>query len=190
MYKILLTTLFWLVGSYGSAQAYNGAPPRIDLNRLERQIHQQVNHERQKQGLAPLVQDEKLTLIARNHSQDMARHNYFSHIDMQGEDPAARGKRQGWNSKKQIDSRSWKTGLSENLYLGSLYSRILTTTENGRVVDKEYVWNNPDQLVNTIVQGWMESPQHRKNIFSPLIDRQGIGVAISGNRVYVTEDLY
>ena len=190
MYKILLTTLFWLVGSYCSAQAYNGAPPRIDLTRLERQIHQQINHERQKQGLAPLAQDEKLTVIARNHSEDMARYNIFSHINLKGEDPDARGKRQGWNLKKQIGPQSWKTGLAENIYLNSLYSGILTTKENGRVVDKEYVWNNQEQIAQTTVQGWMESPQHRKNILSPLIDRQGIGVAISGNRVYVTEDLY
>lgn len=182
--------LLWLAVSYGPAQAYNGAPPRIDPLQLERQIHRQINRVRQQYGLASLVQDEKLTVIARNHSQDMARYNFFSHINLQREDPAARGKRQGWDEKKQIGPDTWKTGLAENIYLNNLYSRILTTTQNGMIVDKEYVWNSQDQIVHTTVQGWMNSPHHRKNILSPLVERQGIGIAISGHSVYVTENLF
>jgi uncharacterized protein YkwD len=157
---------------------------------LEWLIHQQINRERQKYGLAPLDQDEKLTIIARKHSQDMARYNFFGHINLQGEDPAARSKRQGWNKKKQTGPNTWKIGLAENIFLNSLYNRILTTTQNGMIVDKEYIWNNQEQLVQTTVRGWMDSPHHRKNILSSLIERQGIGIAISGNSVYVTEDMF
>jgi len=190
MNKILLITLFWLAVYYCPAQAYEAATPRIDPNQLEQQIHQQINRERQKYGLPPLVQDEKLTVIARSHSQDMARHNFFGHINRHREDPAARGKRLGWNEKKQIGPQTWKSGLAENIYLNHLYSKVYTTTQNGRVVDKEYIWNNPDQLVQTTVQGWMDSPAHRKNILSPLSERQGVGVAISGTSVFVTENLF
>jgi len=38
-----------------------------------------VNQERQRQGLAPLVADAKLTQLARQKSQDMVNKNYFSH---------------------------------------------------------------------------------------------------------------
>jgi uncharacterized protein YkwD len=190
MNKLALITLIWLVASYCQADSYEGTTLRIDPLQLERRIHQEVNRERQKYGLGPLEQDEKLTEIARNHSQDMARYNFFSHINPRHEDPTARGKRQGWNEKKQIGPRTWKTGLAENIFLNSLYNKILTTRQNGVTVSREYLWNNPEQLAQTTVQGWMDSPAHRRNILSPQIDRQGIGVAISGNDVYVTEDLF
>ncbi len=101
MNKIPLMALLWLMTSYCPAKAYADTSPRINPVQLERQIHQQINRERQRYGLAPLVQDEKLTVIARNHSQDMARYNFFSHINPQGEDPAERGKRQGWDKKSR-----------------------------------------------------------------------------------------
>lgn len=190
MNKIPLMALLWLMAFYCPAKAYADRAPRIDPIQLERQIHQQINRERQRYGLAPLVQDEKLTVIARNHSQDMARFNFFSHINPQGEGPAERGKRQGWDKKKQTGPNTWKTGLSENIFLNCLYSRILTTTRNGIAVGREYIWKSQEELAQTTVQGWMDSPSHRQNILSPLIDRQGIGVAISGNDVYVTEDMF
>lgn len=190
MNKLALMTLLWLVAFYCPVYAYEGTKLRIDPLQLERLIHQEVNRERKKYGLAPLARDEKLTEIARNHSQDMARYNFFSHINSRHEDPTARGKRQGWNEMKQIGPRTLKTGLAENIFLNSLYSKILTTRQNGVTVSREYLWNNPDQLAQTTVQGWMDSPPHRKNILSPQVDRQGIGVAISGNDVYVTEDLF
>lgn len=92
--------------------------------------------------------------------------------------------------KKQIGPNTWKVGLSENIFLNSLYNKVLTTVRDGIAVDREYIWNDQDQIVQTTVQGWMDSPSHRKNILSPLIERQGIGVAISGNDVYVTEDMF
>jgi uncharacterized protein YkwD len=190
MNKIPLMALLWLMAFYCPVNAFAGTPPRIDPVQLERQIHRQINRERQRHGLAPLVQDEKLTVIARNHSQDMARFNFFSHINPQGEGPAERGKRQGWDKKKRIGPNTWKTGLSENIFLNSLYNRIVITTRNGIAAGREYIWKSQEELAQTTVQGWMDSPSHRKNILSPLIDRQGIGVAISGNDVYVTEDMF
>jgi uncharacterized protein YkwD len=190
MNKILLMPLLWLMVSYGPAKAGAIIAPRINPVQLEYQIHLQVNRERQKYGLAPLVQDEKLAFIARNHSLDMARYNFFSHINPLGEGPAERGKRQGWNRQKQIGPNTLRTGLSENIFQNSLYSTILKTIQDGITVDQEYVWYSLEQIAQTTVQSWMDSPPHRKNILSPLIDRQGIGVAISGNDVYVTEDMF
>lgn len=175
---------------YCPAKADAITAPQINSVQLEYQIHQQINRERQKYGLAPLVQDEKLTFIARNHSLDMARYNFFSHINLLGEGPAERGKRQGWNEQKQIGSNTLRTGLSENIFQNSLYSKILKTIQDGITVDQEYIWYSQDQIAQTTVQGWMDSPSHRKNILSPLNDRQGIGVAISGNDVYVTADMF
>jgi uncharacterized protein YkwD len=190
MNKILLMPLLWLTVFYGPVKANATTAPRINPVQLEYLIHQQINHERQKYGLAPLVQDEQLTVIARNHSLDMARYNFFSHINPQGEGPAERAKRQGWDKQKQIGSDTLRTGLSENIFQNRLYSKILKTIRDGITIDQEYIWYSQEQIAQTTVQGWMDSPAHRQNILSPLIDRQGIGVAISGNDVYVTEDMF
>ena len=51
--------------------------PKVNISQLERRIHELVNEERKKYGLQPLEWDDKLALIARKHSQDMAINNYF-----------------------------------------------------------------------------------------------------------------
>lgn len=170
--------------------AASGAPPTIDISEMERQIHRLINRERQNHGLTPLAWDEQLTRIARSHSQDMASHRYFSHTNRQGEDAAVRSKNLGWNKKKQIGPTTWLTGLAENIFLNHLYDKMVKTIRDGVVVNMEYTWNPPDQIALSTVQGWMDSPSHRKNILSPLYDRQGIGVAIRESEVLITQDLF
>lgn len=56
----------------------------IDPLTLEHQIHDQVNNVREQSGLKPLIYNEKLATIARNHSQDMVQNNYFDHTSPNG----------------------------------------------------------------------------------------------------------
>jgi len=172
------------------AAADNGRQPGINAIELERQIHEQINLERQNHGLPPLAMDEKLAVIARNHSHDMARHQFFNHRNLRGEGPTERGKNQGWYRKKQIAPNTWLVSLAENLFLNHLYDKAVTTIQNGITVKKEYDWKTQKKIALETVKGLLDSPHHKKNILSPLYDRQGIGVAISGNDVYVTEDLF
>lgn len=170
--------------------AASDAPPKIDIPEMEQQIHRLINQERQNHGLIPLAWDEQLTRIARNHSLDMASHRYFSHTNLQGEDAAVRGKNLGWNKKKRIGPTTWLTGLAENIFLNHLYDKMVKTVQNGVIVNMEYAWNHPDKIALSTVQGWMDSPPHRKNILSPLYDRQGIGIAIRESEVLITQDLF
>jgi uncharacterized protein YkwD len=164
--------------------------PMIDAASLEQRIHQQVNRERENRGLAPLELDEKIAVIARSHSRDMANGGFFSHINPAGEDPGRRAERMGWVKKKRTGADTWVTGLAENLSLNHLYNKVITVTENGAIVEKRYLWNTQEEIVLSTVREWMNSPGHRKNLLSPLHDREGIGVAISGDDVYVTQDLF
>jgi uncharacterized protein YkwD len=191
MLKLLPTFLLWL-GLIPAASSASAAalPPAIDPAELERQIHQQINRERQKHGLTPLGDDQGLVAIARSHSLDMARHRFFNHVNLQGEYPSDRARRQGWNKQKRINPHTVATGLAENIFLARLYEKIYTLKENGITVGKEYEWTDPDRLVQTIVQGWMNSPHHRNVMLSSQYDRQGIGVVVSGYDVYVTENLF
>ncbi len=190
MQKIFLVTLLWLHSLQFLATAYADSPAPINPIELERQLHQQINWERQNHGLPALHGDEQLVAVARNHSLDMAHHQFFDHINLRGELPSDRAKRQGWNKQKQIDQTTVATGVAENIFLAHFYDKIYTTTRNGITVKKEYAWITPNRLVQTIIQGWLNSPHHREVLLSPRYDRQGIGVAVSGYAVYVTENLF
>jgi uncharacterized protein YkwD len=189
MKRVLALSIFYGI-FHNPAFANAGAQPEINAVELERQIHQQINRERQNHGLLPFLMDEQLALIARNHSHDMARHQFFNHLNLRGEGPTERGKNHGWNRKKQIGPDTWLISLGENLFLNHLYDQAVSTIQNGITIKKEYTWKTQKKIALETVQGLMKSPHHRKNILSPLYDRQGIGVAISGNDVYVTEDLF
>jgi len=185
-----MINIVWLGSVLYASIAGADSAPNIDIAELEQSIHQQINWERQNHGLAALESDEQLVAIARNHSRDMASQHFFSHVNVQGEDPTVRGKRQGWDMKKQINPKTVVYGLAENIYLTHLFDNVVTRTINGITLKSEHHWQTRDQLVQSIVQGLMGSLPHRKNILSSQFDRQGIGAAISGNEVYVTEDLF
>ncbi|MGZ8095064.1 MAG: CAP domain-containing protein, partial [Methylosarcina sp.] len=84
----------------------------------------------------------------------------------------------------------WLIGLAENIFLNHLYDKVVKTVQAGITLNQEYGWNSQEKIAHLTVQGWMKSPLHRKNILSPLYDRHGIGVAISGGEVLITEDLF
>ncbi len=190
MKRILSMLIFCLGLAHYPVAAKTGAKPKITAAELERQIHQQINRVRQNHGLSQLDRNERLAIIARKHSSDMARYHFFSHWNLQGEGPVERAKNRGWNKKKQHDDNTLSIGPGENIFMNNLYDKVITTRQNGVTVRKEYAWKTPKEIVQSTVQGWMDSPGHRKNILSPKYDQQGIGVAISGHEIYITEDMF
>ncbi|MGH7467317.1 MAG: CAP domain-containing protein [Longimicrobiales bacterium] len=46
-----------------------------------------MNEHRQERGCAPLTWDNRIAGVASAHSEDMARNNYFSHTNLQGQSP-------------------------------------------------------------------------------------------------------
>lgn len=190
MQKHSLVILVWLGSTQFVSAAATSSPPPIDPAELEWRIHDQINLERQKHRLPPLNGDEQLVTVARNHSLDMAHHHFFNHVNLRGEYPSDRARRLGWNQQKQIDSRTFASGVAENIFLARLYEKIYTIKQNGIPIKKEYAWLDMNRLARTIVQGWLNSPHHRKVMLSPQYDRQGIGVVVSGYDVYVTENLF
>jgi len=51
-----------------------------------------------------------------------------------------------------------------------------------------YHWNSPEAIAQTTVAGWMNSSGHRENILTLTFDREGIGIAIASEKVYITEN--
>ncbi len=52
----------------------------------EQQMLNLVNNQRAKVGVAPLVWEDALAVVAREHSEDMFKRGYFSHYSPQGKD--------------------------------------------------------------------------------------------------------
>ena len=156
--------------------------PKLDFSALEKRIHDLINKERQKHGLSTIRWDDALKRIAIKHSADMAKRNYFSHTSPEGHDFSYRYIKSGYACSITIENRIYKG--AENLFQNNLYTSV--TTVNGV---KDYDWNTLEEIAESTVEGWMNSPGHRKNILTPVWLREGIGVSIApDDKVYITEN--
>jgi uncharacterized protein YkwD len=138
----------------------------VSRSDIEHRVHDLVNAERAKARLSTLKTDDKLSAIARAHSEDMARRHFFAHVNPSGEDPTARGRRAGYECRRILGDRI-RVGLAENLYEASGTAR--------------------EDIEHTSVAGWMNSPGHRANILEKNYSRSGGGVAVAGDAVYITQ---
>jgi len=165
----------------GHAPSYK-PKPAVSAPDLEKRIHALINRERAAQGLSPLAWDASLARVARGHSKDMAGRGYFSHDSPEGRDFSFRYRAQGYACALLIGNII-HTG-AENIALNNLARSI--TTINGVAY---HDWNTAEQIAASTVQGWMNSPGHRKNILTRHWLNQGIGVFISADdKVYITQN--
>lgn len=127
---------------------------------VEKSVHDLVNAERAKQGLAALSVNDDLEDLARSHSSDMLQKNYFDHSDKNGCDPSCRAQHANFQYR----------AIGENIYMMS-----------GPTLSAQ-------DAAKRIVDGWMNSPGHRANILNKTFTTEGIGVSSNGGTVYATED--
>jgi uncharacterized protein YkwD len=64
---------------------------------LEQRVIDLTNEYRQQNGCAALMLSPELTISARQHSQDMADNDYFSHNDLSGHSPGWRAAQAGYD---------------------------------------------------------------------------------------------
>ena len=146
----------------------------FDRRLVERHIYEMTNEQRRLAGAATLVRDEAVDLIAYGHSADMAARGYFAHDTPEGLDPTARGQRAGYECRKDYGSY-YTTGLAENIFQSHTYSSYMTAG-----VTSSYTWlEDEEELARQMMDGWMDSPGHKRNILDPQYDRIGVGVQIS-----------
>ena len=148
-------------------------------------IHQQVNIERARYTqLGPLAYDARLNRIAAAHSQDMGVNGYFSHTNLTGQSPSERGEAVGYLCRKDYGSY-YTVGIAENIHQAWTYGSYSTLA--GVIVDRDYF--SLEELAQSIVQDWMDSPGHRENILEKGYDREGIGVFVTDDEeVYTTQN--
>jgi uncharacterized protein YkwD len=154
--------------AWGKVRTHSGALTRQSgiehPKELERRIFQLTNEARRKNGLSALEPDDMLTTMAREKSDDMAKRHYFSHTSPEGKTII----------DHYDDEKPAKIGLlgkiGENIHMGQRndYSDIKTSAR-------------------VIVDSWMISPGHRKNILDPAYTHLGVGVAVKGKECYATQ---
>ena len=80
-----------------SGPAPSPTPSPTPASDYETQVVQLINQQRAANGLPPLNIDSRLVQAARRHSQDMATHDFFSHIGSDGSTPGQRIRDAGYS---------------------------------------------------------------------------------------------
>ena len=154
--------------------------PEIKVPDLEHRVHEIINAQRRENNIPEFGWDEELAKLARAHSEDMAKRKYFKHVTPEGLTPMKRAQADGYNACQL---------LGENIFQNNLYSRVIEERKR-KTIEKTYDWNSLEKIASTTVKGWMDSPDHRKNILDKNYTREAIGVAIDEDdegKVYVTQ---
>lgn len=135
------------------------------MGALEQRIFDLVQGERHKINLQArtLALDSELVEVARRRSQDMAAKGYIAHSGPDGETSA--------NLIMEEDS-DFQGLLGENIAAQKFAS------QSG--VDVE-------AFAQRFVKSWLGSADHRENLSFAAYDRSGVGAAVSGDTVYVTQ---
>lgn len=88
-----------------SAATFTLAAQSNTIAEMESEVLQQINQQRHRHGLPSLQLNRQLSLVARSHSQQMAHHNFYGHID-----------RQGRNHRRRVEALGMRAYLiGENL---------------------------------------------------------------------------
>ncbi|WP_324666087.1 CAP domain-containing protein [Haloarcula sediminis] len=137
-------------------------PGELDPTELERTIHRETNRRRADHGIGQLASDHHLAGIARGHSRTMATNGFFAHTTPEGQTTSDRYERADYDGRR----------AGENI----IKQPVAAGTSAGEVAAD-------------VVDGWMDSPGHRKNILKQAFEREGIGVyQAAEGPIFVTQN--
>ena len=166
------------------------SPPDIivfDRDELEQAIHQRVNKERAKKRLSALEWNNRLSRVAKNHSEDMLRNNYFAHTSQDGRSPSDRANDAGFECTV-VSEGNQRIGIGENLLTTFSYHSYEITEQNGEESIR-YNWKTVEELANEAVATWMKSRLHRRNILRADYIQQGIGAVVGKDqKIFITQN--
>lgn len=129
---------------------------------VEALLLEESNEQRAKKKLAPLASEEILVKAARDHSQDMLKRNYLSHFSPEKKSVVDRVKK--YQPKLQ-------RSVGENLH---------TISSAQGLVD-------PQAISDQMMDDWMHSSSHKKNILSKEYAFLGAGCASDGKQIFCTQ---
>ncbi|HIH51072.1 MAG TPA: CAP domain-containing protein [Nanoarchaeota archaeon] len=127
------------------------------LYNIENETLTLMNYERTRRNLQALRLDERIANVAFSHSREMNLNDYINHTNLASKGPGDR----------ISDQEIFALCSSENIYF--IESR-----------------EPRENLAERAVQGWLDSPGHRKNLLDPNITTAGIGIYCQDRKCYVT----
>ncbi|HOV13771.1 MAG TPA: CAP domain-containing protein [Spirochaetota bacterium] len=132
----------------------------LDITKIEKEIFRIVNLERSAVQLDPLRYDEKLADMARMHSDNMVKLNFFSHTGKDGTSPQQR---------KLIYYKELLGGIGENIAYN--------------------FGNTEEEAAQKLMTAWMNSSGHKANILSKKYSHIGVGISLSSDgKIYGTQN--
>lgn len=149
--------------------------PSVDVKEIARQIHEGINAARAQRGMALLRTDVALTRIASYRSADMITREYFSHYDPQtGQQPLLR--------YLQAANFSYR-------YAGENIAEIKNESDVVPPWFTVAARYSASEMADQFVKGWLNSPEHRANIFNANYKRTGIALNMraDGHRIVATQ---
>lgn len=178
----------------GSFAAYSPAQQAIDPKSpdpvlLNAAVFFATNAQRQAHGLAPFMHAEALERAAGDHSLDMVMRNFFSH-----QSPTF--------GRETMKDRLSQVGIRNAYAAENIADAFILNHPAGLPfeVRRDGYYHQGRKLRNRtysemgahIVEQWMNSPGHRRNILSPDTTYLGVGVAFYGDpkrlRVKLTQN--
>lgn len=133
---------------------------RLTIAEFEQRIFEHTNRERARYNLPALIYEPGLADLARGHSRNMLHQDFFDHADRQGLQVGGR--------QERFYPQIMLISIGENLY---------------KIEDSRKRFSSAE-----IVQGWMDSPGHRANILNRDFTHIGVGVVVSGRKLYATQN--
>lgn len=125
---------------------------------IEHGIYDRINEARRTRSIETLSWDANLAYVARTHSRDMHKRDFYAHTNPDGEGPATRMREYGLDS-----------------YLASV----------GEIIAKRPLRDHTEDLdivARRFFESWKASESHWSEILESDQDRLGVGVYISEDR--------
>lgn len=130
-----------------------------EIQDMEKRVVDLTNQVRLKYHLGELRPNDYLARAARSHSEEMARLNFFDHLS-----PNA-ARKYPWDRVNLMGADA--DAIAENLYLAEGYQMV--------------------EIAPMAIRSWENSPEHRHNLLDPAMTSVGVGVAVHGGQIYVTQ---
>jgi uncharacterized protein YkwD len=139
--------------------------PKTLMPALEQRIAVLVADERSRidPNARPLMIDPELSDIARKRAADMATKNYFAHVAPNGDTSA---------SLLMAEDARFQGLLGENMAAQHYSSAVAIDV---------------DVLAHRFVDSWLTSVPHKENLSFADYNRTGVGAAVNGDTIYVTQ---
>jgi uncharacterized protein YkwD len=148
------------------ATAVRAAAQAKEARKCEKYLAELINHEREARHLKKLRLSDRLSGVARAHSEEMRDKGYFSHVS------PTHGLRMP-EDRYLSEYSGWFRGLAEN---------IARRQGPPPALSEENIQGTHD--------GLMHSPGHRKNMLSPDAELLGVGIAVDDAGGYWVTEMF